>query len=219
MVVIGSSPSSAASMGNGTRPVARTLHIVCAVAGIPLADQVVALRRWRLADAEEIVACIDGDPEIARWLDLVPQPYTLEDARAYLGGLGEEAFAVTDAADGRVLGSIGVRWNETRDVGEIGYWLRADARRGGRMTRALVLISRWALARNGVARLELRADVENLASRRVAEQAGYTLEGVLRSAHWNARLGRRQDWVLYSLLPGELVSGTQPPSPPRPATP
>jgi RimJ/RimL family protein N-acetyltransferase len=202
-------------MGNGTRPVARTLHIVCVVAGIPLSDQVVALRRWRLSDAEEIVACIDGDPEIARWLDMVPQPYTLEDARAYLGGLGEEAFAVTDAVRVRVLGSIGVRWNETRDVGEIGYWLRADARRGGLMTRALVLLSRWALARDGVARLQLRADVVNLASRRVAEQAGYTLDGVLRSAHWNARLGRRQDWALYSLLPGELVSGTQDPSPPR----
>jgi RimJ/RimL family protein N-acetyltransferase len=205
-------------MGNGTRPVARTLHIVCVVAGIPLSDQVVALRRWRLSDAEEIVACIDGDPEIARWLDMVPQPYTLEDARAYLGGLGEEAFAVTDAVRGRVLGSIGVRWNETRDVGEIGYWLRADARRGGLMTRALVLLSRWALARDGVERLQLRADVVNLASRRVAEQAGYTLDGVLRSAHWNARLGRRQDWALYSLLPGELVSGTQDPSPPRRAT-
>jgi RimJ/RimL family protein N-acetyltransferase len=207
-------------MGNGTGPVARTLHIVCAVAGIPLADQVVALRRWRLADAEEIVACIDGDPEIARWLDLVPQPYTLEDARAYLGGLGEEAFAVTDAADGRVLGSIGVRWNETGDVGEIGYWLRADARRGGHATRALVLVSRWALARDGVARLQLRADVENRASRRVAEKAGYNLEGVLRSAHWNPRLGRRQDWVMYSLLPDEPIGDVrQPPSPPTPATP
>jgi hypothetical protein len=27
---------------------------------------------------------------------------------------------------------------------------------------------------------------------------------VLRSAHWNPRLGRRQDWAIYSLLPGEL---------------
>jgi hypothetical protein len=26
----------------------------------------------------------------------------------------------------------------------------------------------------------------------------------LRSAHWNERLGRRQDWALYSLLPDEL---------------
>ena len=38
----------------------------------------------------------------------------------------------------------------------------------------------------------------------VKSKAGYTIEGVLRSAHWNARIGRRQDWALYSLLPGEL---------------
>jgi RimJ/RimL family protein N-acetyltransferase len=172
--------------------------------GITLDDRVVALRPWRADDAEAIVACIDGDPEISRWLDVVPQPYTLEDARAYIGGLGEQAFAITDSATRGVVGSIGVRWNETGDVGEIGYWLRAEARGGGLMTRALVLVSRWALARDGTARLQLRADVENVPSRRVAEKAGYTLDGVLRSAHWNARIGRRQDWALYSLLPGEL---------------
>ena len=49
-----------------------------------------------------------------------------------------------------------------------------------------------------------RADVENIASRRAAEKAGFSLEGVLRSVHWNARLRRRQDWALYSLLPDEL---------------
>jgi RimJ/RimL family protein N-acetyltransferase len=175
------------------------------MAEIPLSDRVVALRPWRADDAEAIVACIDGDPEISRWLDLVPQPYTLEDARTYIGGVGEQAFAITDARTGRVLGSIAVTWNDTRDVGEVGYWIRADARGGGVMTRAVVLVSRWALAREGVGRLQLRADIDNGPSRRVAEKAGYTLEGVLRSAHWNARLARRQDWVLYSLLPGELA--------------
>ena len=49
----------------------------------------------------------------------------------------------------------------------------------------------------------LRADPENAASCRVAEKAGFTREGVLRSAHWNPRLGRRQDWAIYSLLPAE----------------
>jgi len=134
----------------------------------------------------------------------VPQPYSLDEARAYIGGLGEQAFAITDAVTGHVLGSIGVRWNETRDVGELGYWLGAGVRGGALTTRALVLVSRWALAQDGAARLQLRADVENVPSRRVAEKAGYTLEGVLRSAHWNARIGRRQDWALYSLLPGDL---------------
>jgi RimJ/RimL family protein N-acetyltransferase len=170
-----------------------------------LRDGVVSLRPWRAADVAAIVECIDGDAEITRWLDQVPQPYTVEDARSYVTGLGEQAFAVTDAETGRVLGSIGVRWNETRDVGEIGYWVRADARGRGVVSRALALISRFAFEQEGAARLQLRADVENTGSRRAAEKVGYTFEGVLRSAHWNARLGRRQDWALYSLLPDELT--------------
>jgi len=55
-----------------------------------------------------------------------------------------------------------------------------------------------------VARVQLRADVENEASRRVAERAGFRLEGVLRAAHWSPRQQRRLDWAMYSLLPGEL---------------
>jgi [ribosomal protein S5]-alanine N-acetyltransferase len=112
---------------------------------------------------------------------------------------------VTARDGGRVLGSIGIRWSDEGDVGEIGYWLRADARGAGLTTRAVRLAARWALAREGVERLQLRADVENVVSRRVAEKAGFTFEGVLRSAHWSARLGRRQDWAMYSLLRGEMT--------------
>ena len=169
-----------------------------------VSDQMVTLRPWREDDAEAIVECIDGDPEISQWLDQVPQPYTLADAQAFLAGLEEQAFAVTEASSGRVLGSIGLRVDDD-GVGEIGYWIRADARGHGVAARALVLLSRMALAREDVERVQLRADVDNVPSRRVAEKAGFRLDGVLRSAHWNARLARRQDWALYSLLPGDLA--------------
>jgi RimJ/RimL family protein N-acetyltransferase len=53
-------------------------------------------------------------------------------------------------------------------------------------------------------RLQLRADEQNPASRRVAEKAGFTQEGILRSSRFNPRLGRRIDFVMYSLLRGEL---------------
>ncbi|HEY2074347.1 MAG TPA: GNAT family N-acetyltransferase [Gaiellaceae bacterium] len=164
-------------------------------------DGFIALRPWSRDDAGEIVACLDGDPEIARWLDQIPQPYTVADALAFIGGIGETAFAVVDDGSGRLLGGIGLRWNE--DVVEIGYWVRADARGHGVTTRALVLAAAIAFEQ-GAARVQLRADVENTPSRRVAEKAGFTAEGVLRDVHWNARLGRRQSWVMYSLLPGEF---------------
>ena len=89
-------------------------------------------------------------------------------------------------------------------MGEIGYWLRADARGRGTITRALRVVSAWAFRRGSVERLQLRADIENIPSRRSAEKAGFQLEGVLRNVYWNARLGRRQDWALYSLLRDEL---------------
>lgn len=162
-----------------------------------------ALTPWSKTDAGELVECLDGDDEIGRWLDQIPQPYTFADALAFLGGLGETAFAVVDAASGRVLGGIGLRWTE--DVVEVGYWAREDARGRGVTTRALVLASTLAFEQ-GAARVQLRADVENVPSRRVAEKAGFTAEGVLRDVHWNPRLGRRQSWVMYSLLPEEARS-------------
>ena len=169
-----------------------------------LGDGVVKLRPWSQDDAPAIAEALDGDPEISKWLDLVPQPYTVMDAYAYLSAPGEEKFAVTDADTGRILGSIGIRWNETGDTGEIGYWVRSDARGRGVMTRALRLVARRAFEVDGAARLQLRADPVNVASCRVAEKAGFKREGVLRSVYWNERLGRRQDHVLFALLPGEL---------------
>jgi RimJ/RimL family protein N-acetyltransferase len=172
----------------------------------PLTDGVVALRPWQDADASALVECANGDPELAGWLDRLPQPYTRADALAYIRGEtvpDEEAYCITDAQTGRVLGSIGINPRSgSADVVEIGYWMRADARGRGLMTRALRLAARKALD-DGAARVQLRADPENLASCRVAEKAGFTREGVLRSAHWNARLGRRQDWAMYSILPSE----------------
>jgi len=173
----------------------------------PLSDGVVFLRPWDESDASELASCIDGDEEISRWLDRIPQPYSEADALAYLRGEagvpGESKFAVTDAPGARPVGGIGAGAIDDNGIVEIGYWLRADARGRGLTTRALRLVAGWALA-NGASRVQLRAAVENEASRRVAERAGFTLEGVLRSSYWNPRLERRLDWAMYSLLPGEL---------------
>ena len=71
-------------------------------------------------------------------------------------------------------------------------------------SRAVRLASEWALRACGLERLQLRADVRNTASRRVAENAGFHEEGVLRSIRFSPRQGRRVDFAMYSLLPGEL---------------
>jgi RimJ/RimL family protein N-acetyltransferase len=88
---------------------------------------------------------------------------------------------------------------------EVGYWVAADARGRGIATAATRAAARWAFDTvPELARLQLRADVENPASNRVAEKAGFTREGILRAQRYNARLGRRTDFVMWSLLRDEL---------------
>ena len=166
----------------------------------------VVLRPWRLEDVPAVTAACQ-DAEIARWLAFVPEPYTEEDARFYIedclrSGEDRVPFAITDADTGGVIGSIEMRVNRML-TGHIGYWLAAEARGRGLTTEALLALSRWGFDELGLGRVELVTDPENIASQRVAEKAGFTREGILRSILVN-RDGSRRDGVMFSLLPGEL---------------
>jgi RimJ/RimL family protein N-acetyltransferase len=175
----------------------------------PLTDGVVALRPWSDKDVDALVDAINGDPDITLWLELIPQPYGEREARAWISAsakMWREGTASTFAVlvDGDVVAGCGINWiDREHGVGDIGYWARNDARGSGYVTRAVVVAARWAFD-HGCERLQLRADHENVASQRVADRAGFTREGIQRSARYNPRLGRRMDFVVYSLLPGEL---------------
>jgi RimJ/RimL family protein N-acetyltransferase len=178
----------------------------------PLTDGVVTLRPWGEPGDVEAITAACNDRAIAEFLDIIPSPYTEDDAREYIArteqGWAEGTnsnFAITDAQSAAAVGSIGVRWTRPEDrVAEVGYWVAPRARGRGVCTRAVRLVARWVLEDRGMERLQLRADEQNAASRKVAENAGFTQEGVLRSSHFNPRLNRRIDFVMYSLLPGEL---------------
>jgi RimJ/RimL family protein N-acetyltransferase len=175
----------------------------------PLTDGVVTLRRWDIEDVPALVDAIDGDPEITNFLELIPQPYREHEARTWVDAAAAmwrdqiaSPFAVL--AEEAVVGGAGITWIDRADaVGDIGYWLRRDARRRGYTTRAVLLLARWAFE-HGCERLQIRADTENEASMRVAERVGFRREGVLRSIRFNPRLGRRMNFALYSLLPDEI---------------
>jgi RimJ/RimL family protein N-acetyltransferase len=82
--------------------------------------------------------------------------------------------------------------------GEIGYIVAPAARGRGIAVRAVRLITEWWLQELGLERVELRIEVENEPSIRVAERAGYGHEGVLRSVHF--KQGLRADIAVYSRL-------------------
>jgi [ribosomal protein S5]-alanine N-acetyltransferase len=172
----------------------------------------VTLRPWHEGDAEALVARI-GDQAIVDFLDRIPQPYRQQDALDYIRSCEEgwrtrshTNFAIcVEPLDGAV-GSIGVGWGEIEEgVAEVGYWVAAEARGRGVATSATQLVARWAFeSEPRLERLQLRADVANVASNRVAEKAGFTREGVLRSLRRNLRFGRSVDFVMWSVLRDEL---------------
>jgi RimJ/RimL family protein N-acetyltransferase len=174
----------------------------------PLSDGETALRPWRESDVSKLVVLCQ-DPQITRWTR-VPTSYGITSARAWITesrALVDEGvsapFAIAAAGDGELLGSISLMrftWEHAR--GEVGYLLGRAARGHGHATRALRLICAWGFAMLGLERIDLYAATGNAASQRVAERAGFTREGVLRSYH--RLLGTPLDMVAYGLLPGEL---------------
>jgi [ribosomal protein S5]-alanine N-acetyltransferase len=173
-----------------------------------LSDGVIRLRPIADADIPEIVAAVQ-DPDIPRFTT-VPEPYGEQEARLWqrtaAAGLRagtDLALVVADAADGALLGSVGLH-NLDPESGRCsaGYWIAARARGQGLARRALALLCGFAFAELGVARIEVWVEPVNAASLRVAEAVGFRREGLLRS--FMRVGGERRDMLMYSLLPQDL---------------
>ena len=173
-----------------------------------LTDGDLRLRLRADADIPAIVAAA-RDPEIPRWTR-VPDGYDTAKARAWAEQADHEAaegtglhLLIVGADDDRLIGSVGlVDVNLAESRCEIGYWVTSEHRGRGVAARAVRLLSAWAFENLPIERIAISADPDNVASRRTAEKAGYTFEGVLRS--WFENKGHRHDAAVYSLLRDEL---------------
>jgi RimJ/RimL family protein N-acetyltransferase len=146
------------------------------------------LRPFRPSDAPDVLAACQ-DPELQRWVP-VPVAYVCSDAEEYVShtcpegwARGDDAtFAIVDSTSGRLLCSIGLHGVDRADgIAVVGYWCAPHARGRGVMTRPVGAVCRRGIDARGRQRIEWHAEVGNVASRRVAEKAGFTIEGVLRS--------------------------------------
>lgn len=93
---------------------------------------------------------------------------------------GEGIHLAMEAA-GEIVGAISLfktHWGA--GTTEIGYGVLPGHRGRGYATEAVRLLTSWALGPGGLRRVELRVNLDNAASIRVAEKAGFTREGLLR---------------------------------------
>ncbi|WP_329461843.1 GNAT family N-acetyltransferase [Streptomyces sp. NBC_01431] len=145
------------------------------------------LRPWRESDASVLEASC-RDPEIVQWNRVEAlSPRTAREKIARWGQRWtEEAaaiWAISRRDDAKAVGLIGIGDLDLRGgSGELLYWLLPAGRGAGAALDATLRVSRWALEELGLHRIRITHSVENPASCRVAERAGYTLEGTMRSA-------------------------------------
>lgn len=166
----------------------------------------VVLRAWHRADIPALMAVID-DPEIRLTLPHIPDPYTTAAAEEFIAGTrvdltAGKTLATAIEVDGALAGSIDLRLLDGFDGlnAEIGYWVAGFARGRGVASTAARLLCDHGFDHLGLQRIELNAALNNPASARVAEKAGFELEGVRRS--WRAVADVPTDFALYARVTG-----------------
>jgi RimJ/RimL family protein N-acetyltransferase len=154
----------------------------------------VVLRPFVIEDADELHAVIEANREHLRpWMPWADQD--LEATRQYLRDATTASRDVQSAItiDGRIIGAIGLV--HPAGFAMLGYWLATEAEHRGIVTRAVEAYVEHAFADLGYGHVELRAAINNVRSRAVAERAGFTLMRTIPDAA--VVNGRSVDHVVY----------------------
>jgi [ribosomal protein S5]-alanine N-acetyltransferase len=162
------------------------------------------------ADDAPAVAEIFADKQTHRWLP-VPRDSGAVDAVAWCtgmaaeqraGGIGDH-YAMVRREDEQVVGCL---WTKRTDwvarVTEVAYAVSAPVRGFGLAPEAVDALAIALLIEHRFQRVELRVAPGNLASRRVAEKAGFTYEGLLRNA--GSVPSGRVDLEVWSFVTADL---------------
>jgi RimJ/RimL family protein N-acetyltransferase len=146
----------------------------------------ITLRPAELRDADAVFRTAT-DPESVKWTS-IPVEYSREMALGFINEYAPGwwsrcqggAWVIADSGDNYV-GQIDLRVSaKDKQVADVGFMILPDARGKGYMTAALRAVVRFGFDELGLERVEWQAHVGNDGSKRVAEKAGFKLEGIQR---------------------------------------
>ncbi|AQQ51858.1 GNAT family N-acetyltransferase [Planococcus lenghuensis] len=146
--------------------------------------------------------------ELKSWMPFAQTVPTVEETEintveAHLNFLKKTVlrYLIFDKETGQFIGSTGfhnIDWEVPKL--EIGYWLDTRASGRGYVTEAVQRLTQLALDGFCCKRVEIQCEVENTASRKVAEKAGFQLEGILRNDELSADGERITDTCIYAVV-------------------
>jgi ribosomal-protein-serine acetyltransferase len=166
------------------------------------------LRVYSTEDADALSdATNESYDHLKQWMPWANQNQTVKQSEQICRRLMAAYYANEDYTlgiwDGDVLlGGTGfhlrcgpIEWR----CAEIGMWIRSSVASQGWGTRALELMLEWGFTEWGWERLTWKCDTRNIASQRVAEKCGMTLEATFLSDALDVE-ARRRDTHQYVIL-------------------
>jgi ribosomal-protein-serine acetyltransferase len=175
---------------------------------LPLDSARLCIRPFRQADADAFAqAVFESVSSLMAWMPWCHADYSTDEAREWFALCADNLQSETSyefgifTLDGKtLLGGISINQiNREHNFGNIGYWIRASRQRQGLASEAVRVITAYGFKELGLTRLEILAQVDNVASRRVAEKSGASFECVARNRLWFN--GRPCDGAMYALIP------------------
>ena len=151
------------------------------------------LRPPRAGDGAKLNAAVVASlDDLAPWMPWASRAPTLDEseanarrAHAQFAARADLVYSIfrreADGREGEIVGGTGLhRLDWTLRRFEIGYWRRTGHGGQGHATEAVKAMTRLAFDVLEARRVEIRMDDQNVASWKLAERCGYTLEGLLR---------------------------------------
>ena len=137
------------------------------------------LRRWSLADLDEVMAAIEASIDLLQpWMQWAADgvPSRAAELQAFEAGIADFdrdadwQFSLFESHGGALVGGCGLHRTGSADQLEIGYWTHADRQRRGYATEAAAaLVEMTFTSFEWVQEVLVRMDIANPASARVPE--------------------------------------------------
>lgn len=162
------------------------------------------LRKWKIEDVADVAHFANNEKIASKLRDAFPYPYTEKDAENYIvsciNSSADKQLCLAIVVGGRAVGSIGVflGGDVYKKSAELGYWLAEEYWGKGIMTEAVKRICAEAFGAYDIVRIYAEPFAHNAGSRKVLENAGFTLEGVMKNGVF--KNGQIHDYCMYALL-------------------
>ena len=161
----------------------------------------IVFRPWKMGDIESLIKHANNPNISKNMMNRFPNPYTSDDGKMFLEKVTSDnpyqVFAIV--VDHEPVGAVGIfpQADIFSKNAELGYWLSESLWGKGIVTNAIRWITEYGFKTWDIDRIFARPFGTNLASQRVLEKSGFTLEGKFNKTIY--KNGEYHDELVYAI--------------------